>query len=318
MNFITSSEDKPFAIPNVATIGFFDGVHRGHRFLIEQVRQYAHSQGMPSLLITFRTHPRQVMQADYQPKLLSTLTEKKELLADTGADYCAILEFTSRMSHLSAREFMSEVLKDRLNVKMLVIGYDHRFGHGRTGGFSEYVEYGKELGIEVRRAEPLTLSEIPVSSSVTRAFLSEGEVEMAARCLMRPYALNGIVTSGFQIGRELGFPTANLQIEDMQKLIPKGGVYAVRVTDALTPSKVYAGMLNVGVRPTVGNGADLSVEVHILHFEGDLYGHQLTVEFMHRLRDEKKFRNKGELVNQLRADALAVEDMWNNFKMIKE
>lgn len=309
MEFIKLS-DKPFTVPNVATIGFFDGVHRGHRFLIDQVKQCAAERGLSSLLITFSVHPRQVMQADYQPDLLSTLEEKRELLASTGADYCAILDFTPELSRYSAYDFMKTVLKDKLSVDTLIIGYDHRFGHDRKESFADYVRYGQMLGIHVLQAKGLVVNDIPISSSVTRAFLSEGEVEMAARCLSIPYSISGKVVTGFQEGRELGFPTANISLSDAQKLVPKRGVYAVRVTDLCQPDKKYAGMLNIGWRPTMGEKMDHpAIEVHLLHFNGDLYGHELKLEFIKRLRDERKFRSRGELIHQLKSDADNVETL---------
>lgn len=309
MEFIKLS-DKPFTVPNVATIGFFDGVHRGHRFLIDQVKQCAAERGLSSLLITFSVHPRQVMQADYQPDLLSTLEEKRELLASTGADYCAILDFTPELSRYSAYDFMKTVLKDKLSVDTLIIGYDHRFGHDRKESFADYVRYSQMLGIHVLQAKGLVVNDIPISSSVTRAFLSEGEVEMAARCLSIPYSISGKVVTGFQEGRELGFPTANISLSDAQKLVPKRGVYAVRVTDLCQPDKKYAGMLNIGWRPTMGEKMDHpAIEVHLLHFNGDLYGHALKLEFIKRLRDERKFRSRGELIHQLKSDADNVETL---------
>lgn len=309
MEFIKLS-DKPFTVPNVATIGFFDGVHRGHRFLIDQVKQCAAERGLSSLLITFSVHPRQVMQADYQPDLLSTLEEKRELLASTGADYCAILDFTPELSRYSAYDFMKTVLKDKLSVDTLIIGYDHRFGHDRKESFADYVRYGQMLGIHVLQVKGLVVNDIPISSSVTRAFLSEGEVEMAARCLSIPYSISGKVVTGFQEGRELGFPTANISLSDAQKLVPKRGVYAVRVTDLCQPDKKYAGMLNIGWRPTMGEKMDHpAIEVHLLHFNGDLYGHALKLEFIKRLRDERKFRSRGELIHQLKSDADNVETL---------
>lgn len=309
MEFIKLT-DSAFTVPNVATIGFFDGVHRGHRFLIDQVKQYAAERGLVSLLITFGMHPRQVMQADYQPRLLSTPEEKCELLASTGADYCAVLDFTPELSQYSAYEFMEKVLKDKLSVNTLMIGYDHRFGHDRKDGFADYVRYGQMLGIQVVQARGLEVKDIPVSSSVTRAFLSEGEVEMAALCLSVPYSISGRVVTGFQEGRELGFPTANLSLADARKLVPKQGVYAVRVTDLDQPDKHYAGMLNIGWRPTMEEKMDHpAIEVHLLHYDGNLYGHQLKLEFIKRLRDERKFRSRGDLVRQLKADADCVEQM---------
>lgn len=307
MRFLTLSDGMP-AVACAATIGFFDGVHRGHQYLIRQVVQCAASRGQASLLVTFRRHPRQVMHADYQPQLLSTFEEKCALLAATGADYCATLDFTMELAALSARQFMADILRDKFGVRTLVIGYDHRFGHDRVAGFADYVEYGRELGMEVVRAEPFSMGGVNVSSSVVRACLCDGEVAMAARCLGRPYALSGTVVEGFHEGHGLGYPTANLQPEDPCKLVPKGGVYAVKVR-LQGRQAAFAGMLNIGTRPTLDNGDNRSIEVYLLDFSGDLYGCRLTLDFICRLRDEKKFRNKGELANQLRADEAAVRNL---------
>lgn len=315
MKFTTLNEGLPHHEGCVATIGFFDGVHRGHRFLIGQVVACAAERGLSSLLITFRTHPRQALHAAYQPQLLTTYEEKCKWLATTEADYCVTLEFTPDLAALSAREFMSEVLRDRLGVKVLVIGYDHRFGHDRSEGFEDYVAYGHELGMEVVRAEAFSMGDVHVSSSMVRACLSEGEVGMAARCLGRLYELTGKVVHGFQIGHELGFPTANLEVEDAQKLIPKDGVYAVRVKEQ-GKEAVWNGMLNIGCRPTLGNGHSRTLEVFLLDFEGDLYGSVLTLAFASRLRDERKFRNKGELAHQLREDERNVREIFAADKTI--
>ena len=286
MKFITLTDPLPYQAC-VATIGFFDGVHRGHRFLIRQLTRYAVGHDLASLLVTFRTHPRQVMQAAYQPQLLTTYDEKCGQLATTGADYCLTLDFTTALAALSARRFMAEILKEKLSVKVLVIGYDHRFGHDRSEGFAEYVEYGRELGMEVVRADAFAMSEVNVSSSMVRACLAEGEVGIAARCLTRPYEITGRVVHGFHVGHELGFPTANIQVEDSQKLIPKNGVYAVWVKGKIGGEEhVWGGMLNIGLRPTMENGENRTIEVHLLDFAGDLYGCRLTLSFVRRLRDE--------------------------------
>ncbi len=311
MKFITLTDPLPYQAC-VATIGFFDGVHRGHRFLIRQLTRYAVGHDLASLLVTFRTHPRQVMQAAYQPQLLTTYDEKCGQLATTGADYCLTLDFTTALAALSARRFMAEILKEKLSVKVLVIGYDHRFGHDRSEGFAEYVEYGRELGMEVVRADAFAMSEVNVSSSMVRACLAEGEVGIAARCLTRPYEITGRVVHGFHVGHELGFPTANIQVEDSQKLIPKNGVYAVWVKGKIGGEEhVWGGMLNIGLRPTMENGENRTIEVHLLDFAGDLYGCRLTLSFVRRLRDERKFWNKGELVHQLREDEAMVRMILN-------
>ncbi len=292
--------------PCVATIGFFDGVHRGHRFLIERLKEDAEREGLESTVITFEKHPRQVLQADYQPKLLTTFEEKRQLLSRTGVDNCAVLQFDWQMAQLTAREFMARVLSGLLNVKKLYIGYDHRFGHNREEGFEDYVRYGRELGIEVIRNTAFELEGVNVSSSVIRSFLLEGEVSMAARCLGYPYFLSGKVIPGVQEGRKLGFPTANIEVP-VEKLIPASGAYAVdaRMKDTVT---MMPAMMNIGTRPTFGEN-NQTLEVHILDFEGDIYGKELLVAFEHRLRGERKFKSAEDLASQLRKDAERVREM---------
>ncbi len=286
--------------PCVATIGFFDGVHRGHQFLIANVMEEARRAGLASLVITFDRHPRQVLNQDYQPQLLTTLERKLQLISLTGVDNVAVLRFSKEMASLTAKEFMRQVLSERLNVKVLVIGYDNRFGHDRTEGFDDYVAYGRELGIQVVQAKSYTLDNMKVSSSLIRSFLEGGEVEMTAHCLNRPFELSGKVKKGFQEGRKLGFPTANLDLGDSGLLIPKEGVYAVWAT-VDGQSRLLPAMMDIGSRPTFG-GSRLSLEVNIIGFHGNLYDKQVKVQFVSRVRDNRKFDSTDNLAKQLRED----------------
>jgi riboflavin kinase/FMN adenylyltransferase len=285
--------------PCVATIGFFDGVHRGHQFLIDEVKTEAAKAGLQSLVITFDRHPRQVLQQSYQPQLLTTLDEKLRLLSLTGIDDIYVLHFTQDMAALTAKEFMSQILHDKLQVRKLVIGYDNRFGHNRTEGFDDYVQYGRDLGIEVIQAHPFEISGVKVSSSVVRAFLNGGEVEMAKRCLGRPFMLSGTVVRGFQEGRKMGFPTANLQTAE-GLLIPADGVYAVKVKVCDT-GKWLPAMTNIGTRPTF-HGTARTLETHIFDFDRDIYGAPMTVGFIRRIRGERMFDGEQALAEQLRKD----------------
>lgn len=305
--------DIPSVLPEpcVATIGFFDGVHRGHRFLIEQVRQIAAAQEMRSALITFPVHPRKVMNRDFQPELLTTRNEKLALLAATGVDYCMMLNFTPDVSRLTAREFMTDILKERYNVHTLVIGYDHRFGHNRSEGFEDYCRYGEAVGIRVVRAEACMADGIRVSSSVIRNFLSQGRVEEANRCLGYDYFLDGTVVSGYQVGRKIGFPTANLRVDDPDKLVPVDGVYAVRVT---FDGKTHNGMLSIGNRPTIGNGPERSIEVNIFDFHSDIYDKFIRLSFVHYLRPQLKFDTIDELVEQIRQDRSDIETLFKGIE----
>ncbi|WP_321478654.1 bifunctional riboflavin kinase/FAD synthetase [uncultured Bacteroides sp.] len=292
--------------PCVASIGFFDGVHAGHQFLINQVQNVALKKGLRSALITFPVHPRRVMNSDYRPDLLTTADEKIELLEQTGIDYCIMLDFTLEISHLTAYDFMKRILKEQYNVHTLLIGYDHRFGYNRSEGFDEYVLYGKTIGMDVVLAEACRMDGINISSSVIRNYLQEGLVDMAAKCLMYEYSIQGVVVGGYRVGRKIGFPTANLDVEEIEKIIPADGVYAVRVE---VQGQFYAGMLNIGYRPTIDNGKNRSVEVHILHFDSDIYNCVIRLFFVKRIRLEMKFSNLDELIAQLHVDAAMVEDI---------
>lgn len=282
-----------------ATIGFFDGVHQGHRFLLQQVGEAARLHGLKTMAVTFADHPRRTLQTDYRPRLLTTTETKLSLLADCGLDACAVLQFTPEMAALSAREFMQRYLFDCLRVRCLVIGYDHRFGAGRNEGFADYCAYGREMGMEVTAARPLCNEEYTVSSSVVRRFLENGCVEKARECLGRYYHLRGTVVSGHHMGHGLGFPTANLCPEHPDLLVPACGVYAVY---AETGCGRYPAMLNIGHRPTLNNGNDRSIEAHLFGFDGNLYGQTLTLQFVGRLRNEQKFDSLDQLKAQLQKD----------------
>ena len=323
----------------VATIGFFDGVHRGHQCLIRQVQDEALQRGMRSLIITFDRHPRAVFAPGAVPPLLTTAEEKMALLKATGIDDIYVLPFDKAMAALTAREFMQQVLKEQLGVKVLVIGYDHRFGRRETidpatksqgtiqekdavEGFAEYQGYGREMGIEVVLAKELEGEH--VSSSEVRRALESGDVQRAAQLLGRPYTWTGRVVHGHEVGRQLGFPTANLVAVDslaqgdashmkkgqetVGKILPARGAYAVRVKSERVKSEEWddeewaAGMLNIGRRPTIDNGSDISIEAHLFDFEGDLYGQTLTLSFIARLREERRFASEEELMAQLQAD----------------
>lgn len=282
----------------VATIGFFDGVHRGHQCLVSQVCGLARKLCCPSLVVTFDKHPRQVLHSDYIPQLLSTLSEKKALLEATGIDRLEVLPFTHELSRMTALEFMQQVLRDRLDVQTLVMGYDHHFGCD-GGTFPDYVEWGRQAGIDVVLAHELEGEK--VSSSRIRRSLMSGDVRMANRLLGYCFSLEGVVVSGHQVGRHIGFPTANLKVQD-DKLLPAQGVYAVRVR--VEEDTTYDGMLCIGHRPTLNNGDELSVEANLFDFNGDLYGRKVMLSMVDRLRDEQSFPSVQALQQQLEQDAV--------------
>lgn len=289
----------------VATIGFFDGVHVGHRFLIKELQDWGKELNMPSAVITFLEHPRQVLHSDYRPKLLDTFQEKMERLETTGIDYCIALDFTYELSLYSAADFI-RLLAEEYHVKGLLIGYDHRFGHDRSDGFEQYVEYGGQVGMEVRKASPYDEGNIRVSSSEIRRLLQEGKVEMANALLTYPYQLRGRIVSGYKVGRTIGFPTANIEVDSPYKLLPKVGVYAVWVE---LLGKRYKGMLYIGKRPTLQNGDNLTIEVNILGFSGNAYNDEITVSFVYAVREDKAFESVEALREQLERDRQTVDKL---------
>lgn len=287
-----------------ATIGFFDGVHRGHQFMIDSLTTMAHAQGRQSLVITFDRHPRQVVHADYVPQLITTTDEKLQLLHATAADRIEVLHFDAQMAQLSAYEFMRQVLHEKYGVAMLLTGYDNRFGHNRAEGFADYVRYGEEMGMKVLQNTPIDIDGMRVSSSLIRRLIVEGNITKANNCLGHPYSITGSVAHGFQEGRRIGFPTANIVPESAEKLVPGNGVYATRVS--VEGGEWMPAMLNIGTNPTFQR-QQTTIEAHIIGFEGDIYGRKVRVEFGRKLRDEQRFESVEALQKQLEADKKKVE-----------
>ncbi|MBP5714230.1 MAG: bifunctional riboflavin kinase/FAD synthetase [Prevotella sp.] len=295
----------------VATLGCFDGVHRGHQLLISMVLRKAEEMGQPSVVITFDRQPRELFDPDYRPQLLSTLEEKEQLIAALGVNHLVVLPFTKELASLTAQAFIQQVLHEQLGAQVLVTGYDNRFGRNRAEGFDDYVRYGKMLGMEVLRGDEAMFpgTDEAVSSSAIRQLLLEGKVERMQESLTRLYSLTGRVVSGEHIGHEIGFPTANLAVDNPYKIIPAPGVYAVW---AILDTVRMPAMMNIGTRPTF-DGTTQTLEVHILDQVGDVYGQVLTVEFVSRLRSERRFDSPEALVEQLKADkAEAMERLVNS------
>lgn len=287
-----------------ATIGFFDGVHRGHQFMIDSLTTMAHAQGRQSLVITFDRHPRQVVHADYVPQLITTTDEKLQLLHATSADRIEMLHFDAQMAQLSAYEFMRQVLHEKYGVAMLLTGYDNRFGHNRAEGFADYVRYGEEMDMKVLQNTPIDIDGMRVSSSLIRRLIVEGNITEANNCMGHPYSITGSVAHGFQEGRRIGFPTANIVPESAEKLVPGNGVYATRVS--VEGGEWMPAMLNIGTNPTFQR-QQTTIEAHIIGFEGDIYGRKVRVEFGRKLRDEQRFESVEALQKQLEADKKEVE-----------
>ena len=282
----------------VATTGTFDGVHLGHKKILGQLVQTAYKVGGESVLLTFSPHPRLVLQPDVELKLLTSLEEKIGLLEQTGLDHLIIHPFTKEFSRTPSLEFVREILVNQIGVKQLVIGYDHHFGRNREGSFDHLKEFGPIYGFEVEEIPALDIDAVNISSTKIRTALTEGNVELAATYLGHPYIIGGEVIKGDQIGRTIGFPTANLDINFQHKLIPDDGVYAgwVRLN-----GKHHKAMANIGRRPTVGS-TRRSVEIHLLDFDGDLYAAHLHFAVSHRLRDVMNFDGLESLKRQLILD----------------
>ena len=290
----------------VLTIGFFDGVHIGHQFLIRQMEEIAQKEGLQSAILTFWPHPRLVLDEEYKPRLLNSFPEKIDLLSGLPLDYCIRINFTNDFANYPAYKFMQEILQKKLNVTHLLIGYDHRFGKNREEGFDDYCRYGEELGMKVTQIQPYKEKGNLISSSYIRRLLIAGDVKSANQSLRYPFTFKGVVIEGFKLGRKIGFPTANLRLSFKHKCVPDVGVYAVWVE---VEKMKYGGMLYIGNRPTVANSEEPSIEVNIFDFEGNLYGTELTITFVDKIRDQKKFQNIELLREQLICDKETVKEV---------
>ena len=284
--------------PTVLTIGTFDGVHLGHQKIIERVVATARQEGLLATIFTFFPHPRMVVQHDKSLKLIHTLEEKKQLLQQLGVDLLVVQPFNEAFAQLTAEEFVSTILVQHLNVKKVIIGYDHRFGRNRTANINDMRLFGEKYGFAVEEISVQEVDEVSVSSTKIREALNKGDVTTAEHYLRTPYSLTGTVVHGLKLGRTLGYPTANIQVTEDYKLIPKDGVYAVY--SYIGERKVY-GMMSIGKNPTIeGKGA--SIEVYFFDFNGDLYDRELTIYFLKYLREERKFSSVALLKKQLQDD----------------
>jgi len=289
----------------VVTIGTFDGVHIGHQQILNRLKTWAEKNNGESLLLTFWPHPRLVLQPDNQGlQLLNTLNEKTELLAEYGLDNLVVVPFTQEFSRLTAVEFIRELLVNKLGTSRLVIGHDHRFGKNREGSFEDLKEGAATYGYELEQIPSQEIDDVTVSSTKIRNALLEGSINSATDYLGHHYRLKGTVMKGEQLGRELGYPTANIAVEEAIKLIPADGVYLVKVH---VREAAYFGMLNIGKRPTVKANGEKRIEVYLFDFSADIYGKSLTIEFLEWLRNDIHFADLSTLkarMDQDRADAL--------------
>jgi len=293
--------------PCAATVGIFDGVHAGHRYLIEELKSIAKIQNLESAVITFAKHPRSIINSEFRPDLITTLDEKIAQISTTGVDTCIVLNFTQEIAQLTAYEFLKYILQNQYNVHTLLVGHDHRFGRDRADGFPQYVKYGQELGLELIQATRFkTDKDHYISSSEVRQALMNGDVVLANRLLTYPYTISGKVTGGFKVGRKIGFPTANIYPDNNEKIIPALGVYAVQV---FWNKQYFKGMMNIGTRPTLTDDKSISIEVHILDFEEDIYNQTVAVCFIDKIREELKFNGIDALIKQLQNDKQKVLEM---------
>ncbi|GAB3969271.1 bifunctional riboflavin kinase/FAD synthetase [Spirosoma terrae] len=290
----------------VVTSGTFDGVHLGHQKILSRLTEVAQNSGGESVLITYWPHPRTVVSNDSQDlKLLTTLDEKIELIEQAGVNHLVVIPFTRSFSELTSEQYIRQILIEKIGTSKLVIGYDHRFGRDREGGFDYIQAHQDEYGFEVEEIPRQDVEEVGVSSSKIRAALQEGNIHTANLFLGREYNLTGTVIKGQQLGRTIGYPTANLQVDDPIKLVPANGVYAV---DVIHAGQTYGGMLNIGFRPTVA-GTYQTIETYIFDFDKDIYGEHMTLLFRDFLRPEQKFDGLPALVTQLKYDEEAARNI---------
>lgn len=298
----------------VATVGTFDGIHRGHRAVLSEVVRRGRAAGRPSVLVTFDPHPLEVVNPTAAPRLLTLPDEKRALVAALGIERVEVIAFTTELARLGPEDFVRDVLRARFGMEELVLGYDHGFGRGRSGDVELVRRLGREDGFAVEVVAAVTDNGQPISSSLIRTAVAHGDLGSAARGLGRPYSLRGTVERGAGRGRTIGVPTINLTSPDPRKLLPPDGVYAVRVR---LPGKgegekeqAHGGMMNQGARPTFGVHAR-GLEIHLFDYDGDLYDATVTVEWVDRLRDTQTFPSRQALVDQIERDAVAARSILN-------
>ncbi len=288
----------------VVTLGTFDGVHLGHQRIINRLLNSTQNNNLESVVLTFSQHPRSVLQAESNIKLLNTNEEKISLLEKKGIDNLIIHPFDSSFSELTGEEFVKNVLVDRLNIQKIIIGYDHRFGKNRASDIHDLIYFGKKYHFDVEQISAKEIDEISISSTKTRKAIQDGNIKLANQYLGYHYTFTGKVEKGKQLGRTIGFPTANISIENTQKIIPKNGVYIV---DGSWQGKTHQGMMNIGTKPTV-DGKNTTIEIHFFDVNEDLYNLDLTISVHEFIREEVKFNSIDELKNQLQQDKITSLD----------
>lgn len=280
------------------TLGTFDGVHIGHKKILERITQNTENGRYESLVLTFFPHPRMVLQEKSEIKLLNTISEKTKLLEATGIENLVVHPFNESFSRLTAEEFVHTILVDKFQIQKIIIGHDHRFGRNRTANIDDLIAFGIEYGFEVEQISAQEIQDVSVSSTKIRNALNEGNMALANEYLGYDYFLNGTIVKGKQLGRTIGFPTANIHIDEDYKLIPKIGVYVVK---AVVNKETVFGMMNIGFNPTV-NGEKQTIEVHLFDFDKDIYDQNIEVSLLHYIREEQKFGSVDALKEQLNHD----------------
>ena len=309
MNTIQNISNFSTSEKTYVTIGTFDGVHFGHKHIIEKLVLEAKKANRKSVLLTFFPHPRMVLQKDNSLELINTIEERAELLKETGLDYLIIHPFSKEFSRMTALEFVRDILVNQLNISKLIIGYDHHFGKNREGNIVQLTEYSHLYDFTVEEIPAQDIDDVSVSSTKVRHALAEGNIETANNYLGYNFMLTGTVVNGKQLGGKIGYPTANIDVKESYKLIPKTGVYVVKST---IDKKVVFGIMNIGNRPTV-DGNYQTIEVHFLDFNSDLYNQNITIELLYFLRNEKKFSGIETLVLQIKKDEQIARNFINKF-----
>ena len=310
MRIFNSINDFTTTKKTIVTLGTFDGVHIGHNAILDKICKVAKHENLESVILTFFPHPRKIVSNNYDIKLLNTIEEKAILLEKKGIQNFIVHPFDKTFSELSPREFVTQVLVDKLNIQKIIIGHDHKFGKDRAADFNDLINFGKEFGFEVEEISAQQINEVSVSSTRIRNSLLEGNVSLAKDYLGYPYVLTGNVVKGNQLGRTINFPTANIEIPEDYKLIPKNGVYIVT---ANVSNQTVFGMMNIGVKPTLGENK-LAIEVHLLDFDKDIYKQKIQVHILERLRDEQKFESFEALKSQIELDKQNTIEYFENLK----
>lgn len=310
LRIFNSINDFTATKKTIVTLGTFDGVHIGHNAILDKICKVAKHENLESVILTFFPHPRKIVSNNYDIKLLNTIEEKAILLEKKGIQNFIVHPFDKTFSELSPREFVTQVLVDKLNIQKIIIGHDHKFGKDRAADFNDLINFGKEFGFEVEEISAQQINEVSVSSTKIRNSLLEGNVSLAKDYLGYPYVLTGNVVKGNQLGRTINFPTANIEIPEEYKLIPKNGVYVVTIN---VSNQTFFGMMNIGVKPTLGENKR-SIEVHLLDFDADIYNQKIQVHILERLRDEQKFESFEALKLQLEVDKQNTIHYFENLK----